>query len=237
MTSAAHGRGDTRSSVPETELSVGAVQVASLAFQTFVVTNEQVAMLSQFVRHLLNGRPCARLFRNHQGSEFVDVARFEFMDGTCCTTSCPYVCLYQRQTLSHFDSDTFSLFGFAFEIPQSFGRLLRHQEADLFCVMTDGPTSFKCDLTLMTSVTSLRSSNSWKRMDHKSPSGPCSRSPPVCDAPRHVFRMNRNLDVRLLIDTAEDLDGAPKLGSWNRLSAWHLASQETSTQQLEGCVA
>ena len=57
----------------------------------------------------------------------------------------------------------------------------------------------------------------------------------MCNAPRHVFRLNRNLDVRLLVDTAEDLDGSPKLGSWNRLSAWHLASQETSTQQLERC--
>ena len=36
---------------------------------------------------------------------------------------------------------------------------------------------------------------------------------------------------------AEDLDGSPQLGSWNCLSAWYLASQETSTKQLEGCVA
>ena len=100
--------------------------------------------------------------------------------------------------------------------------------------MTDGLSSSKCDLTLITSVTPLRSSISWKRIDHKSPPGPCSRSPPVCNAPRHVFRINRNLDVRLLVDPAEDLDSSPKFGSWNRLSAWHLASQETGTQRLGG---
>ena len=52
----------------------------------------------------------------------------------------------------------------------------------LFCVITDGPTSSKCDLTLMTSATLLRSSISWNRIDHKSPLGPCSRSPP-CTMP------------------------------------------------------
>ena len=40
---------DTRSSVPETELSVSAVHVASSAFQTPVVTNEQMTLLSQFL--------------------------------------------------------------------------------------------------------------------------------------------------------------------------------------------
>ena len=51
----------------------------------------------------------------------------------------------------------------------------------LFCVMTDGTTSSKCDLTLTTSVTPLRSSISWNRIDHKSPLGPCSRSLPCVD--------------------------------------------------------
>ena len=40
-------------------------------------------------------------------------------------------------------------------------------------------------------------------------------------------------EVRLLVDPAENLDSSPMLGSWNRLSAWHLASQDTSTQQLK----
>ena len=84
---------DTRSSVPETELSVGAVHVATSAFQTSVVKNEQVALLSQFVHHLPNGRPCARFFSYHP--------RFEFVDVACCTTFCPHVCLYQRQTFGH----------------------------------------------------------------------------------------------------------------------------------------
>ena len=38
------------------------------------------------------------------------------------------------------------------------------------------------DLTLMTSVTSLRSSISWNRFDHKLPFGPCSKSP-LCMMP------------------------------------------------------
>ena len=95
---------DTRSSVPETELPVGAVNVENFAFQTLVVTNKQVALLSQFVHQLPNGRPCARFLRCHQGFEFIDVA--------CCSTFCPDVCLYQRQTFGHTDSDAFSLFGF-----------------------------------------------------------------------------------------------------------------------------
>ena len=72
---------DIRSSVPEIEVSVGAVHVASSAFQTPVVTNEQVALLRQFVHHLPDGRPCARFFSYQQGFELVDVA--------CCTTFLP----------------------------------------------------------------------------------------------------------------------------------------------------
>ena len=59
---------------------------------------------------------------------------------------------------------------------------------------------------------------------------------PVCDTSRHIRRINRNLDNRLFVDSAEALDGSPKLGSWNLLSAWHLASQETCVLQLERCV-
>ena len=172
---------DTKSSVPETELSVGAVHVASFAFQTLVVTNEQVILLSQFVHQLPNGNPCTRFFSYHQGFEFVDVA--------CCTTFRPDVCMCQRQTFGRPDSDAFRLFDFAFQLQvkvQSFSRLLSHHvyqrickhvvEADLVFVITDGPASSKCDLTLMTSVAPLRSSISWNKIDHKSPLGPCSKS-------------------------------------------------------------
>ena len=86
---------DTKSSVPETELPVGAVHVASFAFQTLAVTNEQVAFLSQFLLQLPNGSPCARFFGHHQWLKFTDV--------TCCTTFCPDVCLHQRQAFSLFE--------------------------------------------------------------------------------------------------------------------------------------
>ena len=52
-------------------------------------------------------------------------------------------------------------------------------KAILFCLMTDGPASSNCDLTLIKSVTPLLSSINWKRIDHKSPLGPCTRSPCV----------------------------------------------------------
>ena len=55
-------------------------------------------------------------------------------------------------------------------------------KAILFCLITDGPTSSKCDLTLMKSVTPLLSSINWKRIDHKSPFCPCTRSP-LCAMP------------------------------------------------------
>ena len=55
-------------------------------------------------------------------------------------------------------------------------------KAILFCLMTDGPASSKCDLTLIKSVTPLRSSINWKRIDHKSPLRPCTRSP-LCAMP------------------------------------------------------
>ena len=56
---------------------------------------------------------------------------------------------------------------------------------------------------------------------------------PVCDTFRHILCINRNLNVGLFDDSAEDLDGSPKLGSWDRLSSWHLAPQETDALQLE----
>ena len=35
-----------------------------------------------------------------------------------------------------------------------------------------------------------------------------------------MHRIHRNLDVRLFVDSVENLVGSSKLGSWNRLSAW-----------------
>ena len=76
------------------------------AFQTLVVTNEQVAFLSQFLLQLPNGSPCVRKW-------------LKFTDVTCCTTFCPDVCFHQRQPFGHTDSDAFSLFGFAFQVQVS----------------------------------------------------------------------------------------------------------------------
>ena len=78
--------------------------------------------------------------------------------------------------------------------------------------MTDGPSSSKCDLALITSVTPLRSSISWKRIDHKSPLGPCSRSP-LCAMPLVTYFASIGIwmfdfsSIRLRI-----LDSYPKLG-------------------------
>ena len=74
----------------------------------------------------------------------------------------------------------------------------------LFCLIAFGPTSSKCDLTLMTSVKPLRTSINWKRIDHKSPFGPCSNSP-VFHTFHHIIRIYRNLDVRLFVDSAGGL--------------------------------
>ena len=64
-------------------------------------------------------------------------------------------------------------------------------ELILFCMIADGPTSTKCDLTLMTSVT-LR-----LQLEHYITSyiGSFFQVTSVRDAPRHVFRINRNLDI------------------------------------------
>ena len=105
----------------------------------------------------------------------------------------------------------------------------------LFCMIAVGSTSSKCDLTFVTSVKPLRTSINWERIDHKSPFGPCSNSP-VYNTFHHIIRIYRNLDVRLFVGSAGDLDGSPKLGSWNRLSAWRMASQETDALQPETCV-
>ena len=56
------------------------------------------------------------------------------------------------------------------------------EKALLSCWIADGPTSSRCDLTLMTYVMPLRPSINRKRLDHRSPFGPYSSSP-VCVTP------------------------------------------------------
>ena len=78
----------------------------------------------------------------------------------------------------------------------------------------------------MTSVLPLRPSISWKKATTSLHFAHVP-APPVCDTFRHVLRVNRNLDVGRFVDTTEDLNGSPKLGSWHSLSAWHLASKKS----------
>ena len=127
---------DTRSSVPEAELSVSAVHVASFAFQTLVVTNEQVTLLSQFVHQLRNGKPNARFLNYHQGFEFVDVA--------CCTTFLPRCLLVpEPRRLATPIPMRSAFFGFAFQVrvtqPSSSQRVLSKHVVPkpiLLCVIT-----------------------------------------------------------------------------------------------------
>ena len=86
----------------------------------------------------------------------------------------------------------------------------------LFCLMAGGPTSSKCDLTLEQDRPQV---SMWPLFQL------------TCHTSRLILRIYRNLNVRLFVDPAEDLDGSPKLGRWNRLSAWH-----TGALQLERCV-
>ena len=50
---------------------------------------------------------------------------------------------------------------------------------------------------------------------------------------RSVSRVNHELDVGLFVDTTECLNGSPELGTKNRLSAWHLTSQETDALRFK----
>ena len=166
------------SSVPEAELSVGTVHVASFASQTLVVTSEQVALLSQFVNQLLDGRPCPCFFHCHEGFKFI-APRFAKM--SACTSArrlaapiplrSAFLALRCRFRSGSNRFAASSATTSAKEFASMWWKPI------LFCVMTDGPTSSKCDLTLMTSVTPLPPSISWKWIDHKSPLGPCSKSP------------------------------------------------------------
>ena len=101
----------------------------------------------------------------------------------------------------------------------------------LFCLIADGPTP---NVTYIFQATAPV-----YQLEKGQPQvtiWPLFQLTPVCDTSRHILRINRNLDIRLFVDSAEDLDGSPKLGSWNPLSLWHLASQETGVLQLERCV-
>ena len=87
-----------------------------------------------------------------------------------------------------------------------------------FCLMTDGPASSKCDLTLIKSVTPLRSSISWKRIDHKSPLDPCTRSP-LC-AMACSSRISHQSEFGCSSSHRVSL-GMAELGPWNRPLAAH----------------
>ena len=97
-------------------------------------------------------------------------------------------------------------------------------KAILFCMIACRPTSSKCDLTLMTSVLPLAPVDQLEEDRPQVSFGHCCSSP-LCVIPYvpFILRINRNLN--LFVDSAEDLDGSPKLGSWDRLSSWHLAPQ------------
>ena len=211
---------DARCSAPEIELSVFTVHVHQPS----------------------DNRPCACFLHFQQRVKFVDIA--------CFTAFSPDVRLHGCQTFwPHLTPmrSAFRAFRSRFDVcaanvspPPRPRRPPKNSQACggnaiLCCLMAGGPTSSKCGLTLTTSVLPLRPSINWKRIDHMSPMWPLFQLSPVCETFRHVLRINRNLDVGLFVDSAEDLDGSPKHGSWNRLSAWHLPSQETSVLQLERC--
>ena len=171
-----------------------------------------MTLLSQFVHQLPNAIPCACFLHCQQGFK---VPRCRLLHHVWPR------CLLERQTFGHPESDAFSLFLALRSRFRSGSNRFAASSATtsakefasmwwrpiLFCVMTGRPTSSKCDLTLMTSVTPLRPSISWKKIDHKSPFGPCSKSP-LCMMPLVTYFV-----------------------SIGRLSAWYL-----SAWQLEGCV-
>ena len=96
-----------------------------------------------------------------------------------------------------------------------------------FCWIGDGPTSSKCDLTLMTSVLPLRPSTNRKKVSPQVPMWPVFQLAPLCDTFRYVFRVDRETDVALFFNATECLNGSPKLCPRNSLSAWHKTSQRT----------
>ena len=106
-------------------------------------------------------------------------------------------------------------------------------KAILFCLMTDGPASSKLDLTLIIVRDTTALIDQLEKDRPQISIGSLHQFTSVCNALRHVFRINRNLDVRLPIDIAENLDGSPEFGSWKRLLAGHLTSQITSLLRMK----
>ena len=102
----------------------------------------------------------------------------------------PDVSLHQSQPLRHTDTRAFRSVGFLFQIPvrqQTFRCPLVHEirqgvrqhvMKSNFCLaeIAGGPTSSKCDLTLMTDVLPLRPAINGKRIDHRFPFGRFSSS-------------------------------------------------------------
>ena len=143
----------------------------------------------------------------------------------------PYVCLYMRQTFGLSDSDTFSFLALRSRFKSGSNHLAASSATKsakefakpiLFCVMTDRPTSSKCDLTLRTSVTPLRSSISWNKIDHKSPLGPCSRSH-LCAMPLVTYFASIGIGMFDFSSTRLRIWMAPRhsaLGTVRLLGTW-----------------
>ena len=168
------------------------------------MTNEQMTLVSQFVHQPSDSRPCACFLLFQQRVKFVGIA--------CFTALSPDVRLHERQTFGHTDSDALRLLALRSRFMSGNKRLAASSATTsakefasmwwtsiLFCLIAVGPTSSKCNLTLMTSVKPLRVSINWKRIDHKSPFGPLFQVAPVCDTFHHTIRIYRNLDVRLFV--------------------------------------
>ena len=60
---------------------------------------------------------------------------------------------------------------------------------------------------------------------------------PACHCFRNIHRVNRELDVSLFIETAEDLNCSPEPSTWNSLFLENLPSQESNLLQLERRIA
>ena len=195
-----------------------------------------MALVGQLINQRAESGPRACCFFHQQRVEFVDVSSFASLGpdvrrrfATPNPTRSAHLALRSRFKSGNRRFAASSATTSAREFASMWWKAI------LFCLMADWPASFKCDFTLIKSVTPLRSSINWKRIDHKSPLGPCTRSP-VCAMPLVTYSRRSNLDVRLPIDFAENLDSSPKFGSWNRLFAGHLTSQITSLLQSERCV-
>ena len=146
-----------------------------------------MALVGQLVHQRAENSPRACCFFHHQRVEFVDIPSF--------TSLGPNVRLHQSQSFRHPNPTRSAHLALRSRFKSGSRRFAASSattsarefasmwwKAILFCLMTDRPASSKCDLTLVKSVTPLRSSINWKRIDHKSPLGPCTKSP-LCAMP------------------------------------------------------